>query len=167
MSVNYQDSDGNILVNNDGDVIVRATSTPLITDTVVMTSAEVKALRANGKTLIAAPGANKIAIVDSLVLKLNYGGTNAFTESADNLVLEYYDSGTDITGSIETTGFIDGTADYVAVIRPASIATMAAATVGVNEAVRLFNTGDGEIAGNAANDNTLTAVITYHVVDFN
>lgn len=133
-------------------------------DTVTLTSAQVKALRATPYTLVAAPGAGKVVVVESLVLQLNYGGSNGFTESTDNLVLEYSDSGQDITAAIEMTGFIDQTADMVAVYYPANIAAMAAATVGVNEAVKLFNTGDGEIAGNAANDNTLVATIAYRVV---
>lgn len=132
--------------------------------TVNLTSAQVKALRATPFTLVAAPGAGKINIVESVTLQLNYGGTNAFTESADNLVVEYGDSGQDITASIETTGFIDQTSDRFAIVYPATIATMATATVGVNETIQLFNTGDGEIAGNAANDNTLNVTVAYRTV---
>lgn len=132
---------------------------------VELTNAEIKALRATPKTLVAAQGADTLIVVESLVLKLNYGGTNGFTESADNLVLQYGNSGQDITAAIETTGFIDQTADVAAVVYPATIATMALATVGVNEEVQLFNTGDGEIGGNAGNDNTMTAVIAYRVID--
>jgi hypothetical protein len=137
----------------------------LKTDKITLTSAQVKALRATPQTLVSAPGANKMIVVESVALALKYGGTNAFTESADNLVVQYDDSGTDITGSIETTGFIDQTASTVAVYYPAAIAAMAYATAGVNEGVQLFNTGDGEIAGNAANDNTLVVSISYRIVD--
>jgi hypothetical protein len=52
----------------------------------------------------------------------------------------------------------------VAIIYPATIATAAAATVIVNEEVQLFNTGDGEIAGNAANNNTLLVTIAYRTI---
>lgn len=128
------------------------------------TSAQVKALRGTPGTLVAAPGAGKAIVVDSVTLQLNYGGTNAFTESTDNLVVQYGDSGTDITASIETTGFIDQTSDQLAVYYPADIATMATATAGVNEEVQLFNTGDGEIGGNAAGDNTLNVTVAYHIV---
>lgn len=148
------------------DAVTTAKLAPgvLQVDTVTLTSAQVKGCRAAPVTLVAAPGAGKVVVVESLVLQLNYGGNNGFTESTDNLVLQYNDSGQDISGAIETTGFIDQTADMVAVYYPANIAAMAAATVGVNEAVELFNTGDGEIAGNAANDNTLVATIAYRVV---
>lgn len=133
--------------------------------TVNLTSAQVKALRATPFTIVAAPGAGKINVVDSITLQLNYGGANAFTESADNLVLQYGDSGQDITAAIETTGFIDQTADTVAVYPSAAIAAMAVATVGVNETIDLFNSGDGEIAGNAANDNTLNVTVVYRTID--
>lgn len=171
MSTRLTDSEGNILHSVDGTVIL---SEDIIDESITegvkvaktnLTSAEVKALRATPKTLIAAPGAGKIVVVESVTLQLNYGGTNAFTESADNLVVQYTDSGQDITGAIETTGFIDQTADMVAVYYPAAIAAMATATVGVNEAVELFNTGDGEIAGNAAGNNTLNVTVAYRVVD--
>lgn len=174
MSTRLTDSEGNILHNEAGTVILSETiltnqATQLATGvnvtSVNLTSAQVKALRATPQTIIAAPGAGKMIVVESVTLQLNYGGTNAFTESADNLVLQYTDSGTDITASIETTGFIDQTADTVAIVYPATIATAAAATAVVNEAVELFNTGDGEIAGNAANNNTLNVTVAYRVVD--
>jgi hypothetical protein len=165
MSTNLTDSAGAVIANNSGTVILHDDSTSMRLATKNLTSAQVKALRATPQTIIPAPGAGKLIVVESAVLQLNYGGTNAFTETTDNLVLQYTDSGTDITGSIETTGFIDQTADTIAIVRPTTIAAMAAATAGVNEAVELFNTGDGEIAGNAANNNTLNVTILYRVVD--
>jgi len=153
-----------ISVANDGITSSKLDPGVLQVDTVTLTSAQVKGLRAAPATLVAAPGAGKMVVVESLALQLNYGGSNAFTETADNLILQYGDSGQDITAAIETTGFIDQTADMVAIIYPATIATAAAATVAVNEVVELFNTGDGEIAGNAGNNNTLVATIAYRVV---
>jgi len=201
MSTNFTDSEGKVLTNEDGEVIISVGATvPTgagyakgaihIDDDdaqinvnrgdattaafnenagqrvarVEVTNAEIKAIRATPKVLIAAPGAGKLVVVESLTLQLNYGGTNVFTESADNLVLQYTGSGTDITGAIESTGLIDQAADTAAVYYPAAIAAMATATVGVNESVELFNTGDGEIAGNAGADNTLNVVISYRVV---
>jgi len=132
---------------------------------VTLTAQEVKALRATPATLVPAGGADTLIVVDSVVLKLNYGGSNGFTESADNFVVQYDDSGVDITGAIENTGFIDQTADTAAIYYPANIAAMATATVGVNEGVQLFNTGDGEIGGNAADDNTLDVWVSYKVIN--
>jgi hypothetical protein len=127
---------------------------------ITLTAAEVKALRASPKQVLAAAGADKIIELASATLILNYG-SEVFTETADNLVLEYAD-GRDITAAIETTGFIDQTADQVAIVQAADIPTFTA-TAAVNKKIQLFNTGDGEIAGNASNDSTLTLKLTYWV----
>jgi len=130
-------------------------------DTVELTNAQIKALRAAPKTLVAAPGAGYVLELVSAVLILDYG-TNGLTETADNLVIEYATSGQDATAAIETTGFIDVTADQMAFVNPAGIATVAAANT-ANKALQLFNTGDGEIAGNAANDTTMTVKVAYRI----
>ena len=125
---------------------------------VTLTSAQVKALRATPIDLVPAPGAGKFLEFLGAVLKLDYG-SNAFTETTDNLVIQY-DGGQDASAAIEMTGFIDQTADMIAKVIPATIAAVAAANV-ENDALELFNTGDGEIAGNAANDSTLVVGISY------
>lgn len=128
-------------------------------DTVELTNAEIKALRATPKVLVAAPGSGKFIEVKSVVLILDYG-SNALTESADNLVVEYGTSNDDISAAIEMTGFIDQTADTIMSAVMLSQAANAATDM-VNNTVELFNTGDGEIAGNAGLDTTLTVKISY------
>lgn len=130
--------------------------------TVQITNAEIKALRATPKDLVAAPGAGKFLEFVGATIILDYG-SNVLTESADNLVIQY-DGGQDATAAIESTGFIDNNADIVAVIVPATIAAIASASV-ANDALELFNTGDGEIAGNAGADTTLTVKISYIIHD--
>lgn len=130
---------------------------------VTLTSAQIKSVRATPIELVAAQGAGAVIQLIAAQLKLNYGGTNAFTESADNLVIRYTDgSGAIVSGTIETTGFINQTADTYTNATPSADAIVAA-TGAENEALVIHNTGDGEIAGNAANDNTLT-VRVYYVV---
>jgi len=132
----------------------------IYTDTVELSNVNIKALRATPITLVAAPGADKFVELVSAVLILDYG-TNVLTESADNLVIEYNTSGTDITGAIEATGFIDAAADTIKIAYP-SITDVPAANA-VNLAVQLFNTGDGEYAGNAVADTTMTIKINYRI----
>lgn len=130
---------------------------------VTLTSAQVKALRATPATLVAAPGAGKSLMLVGALLKLNYGGTNAFTESADNLAIKYTDgSGAAVSQTIESGSFITATADTYSNALP-KIDVIAAATGVENQALVLHNTGDGEIAGNAANDNTLSIRVYYTV----
>jgi len=132
--------------------------------TASLTSAQIKALRATPITIIAAPGAGKVIEFIGATLKLVYGGTNVFTETDDNLAFKYTDgSGVSVSGNIESTGFIDQSANtYTSAVRQAD--GIVAATGAENQALVLHNTGDGEIAGNAGNDNTLEISVLYRVV---
>lgn len=130
---------------------------------VTMTSAEVKALAATQIELVAAPGAGKVLKFMGAVLKLDYGGTNAFTETADNLTIKFVDdSGAAASQAIEMTGFIDQTADTYTTAEPVINAIVAASAI-ENKALVLDNIND-EIAGNAANDNTLVVRTFYQVI---
>lgn len=130
---------------------------------VTLTSAQIKALRATPATLVAAPAAGKVHEFLSAQLFLDYGGTNGFTETADNLVVRYTDgSGVIVSQAIEMTGFIDQTADTMTNALP-KIDAIAAKTACAAQALVLHNTGDGEIAGNAGADNVLRIKIAYRV----
>lgn len=127
-----------------------------------LTSAQVKALATTPITLVAAPGAGKSILFVGAILKLNYGGTNAFTESDDNLGIKYTDaSGVQVCTTIECTGFIDQTANtYTNAVPKAD--NIVAATGIENQALVLDNLNDN-FTGNAANNNTLS-VRVYYVV---
>lgn len=129
---------------------------------VTLTSAQIKALRATPATLVNAPVAGKVLEFISIALCLDYG-TNGLTETADNLAVRYTDgSGVIVSQAIETTGFIDQTAD-TATFGLATIDPIAAKTGCDGKALVLHNTGDGEIAGNAANDSVLRCKVVYRV----
>lgn len=131
---------------------------------VSITSAQVKALETTQIELVAAPGAGKAIKFLGAQLKLVYGGTNAFTEAGDNLGIKYTDdSGVQVSGTVETTGFIDQTASTYTNAEPATDAIVAA-TAAENQALVLDNLGSA-IAGNAANDNTLEVSVLYRVVE--
>lgn len=138
-----------------------ATDSTLRTDTVEITNGQIKGLRAAPKELVATPGADYFIEFVSAVLILDYG-SEALTESADNLVIQYGTSGADVSGAIESGSFIDATADTITFVPPAALVGLAA-TSAVNDNLVLFNTGDGEIAGNASGDTTITAKVTYRI----
>ena len=129
-------------------------------DTVSLSSVDIKALRATKKTLVASPGAGYYVEVLSVVLILDYG-TAVYTESVDNLVVQYATSGDDITAAIEMTGFIDQAADTIMTVYPINPQPANAASDMAANAVELFNTGDGEFAG--AGDGVMRVKVTYIV----
>lgn len=130
---------------------------------VTLTAAQVKALAATPIELVAAPGAGKVVKLIGAQLKLDYGGTNAFTEAGDNLVINYTDgAGVAVSQTIEMTGFIDQTADMYTNAEP-KIDAIVTAAASENQALVLWN-NNAEIAGNAANDNQLIVSVLYRVV---
>lgn len=107
-----------------------------------ITAAEVAALSAAPFTLVAAPGATKVAEFMSAILILDYTAP-AFTEIADNLAIRYTDgSGTIVSAAIEMTGFIDQVVDKVINAVPVKDTILLP-----DAALVLHNTGDAEFAG--------------------
>lgn len=135
----------------------------LIVQKVNLTNAQIKALRATPATLVPAPKSGRLQF-EFARLKLNYAGTNAFTETADNLAVRYTDgSGAIVSQTIETTGFIDQTANTETNALPKIDAIVTTAN-SVGKALVLHNTGDGEFAGNAGADNTMEIWVGYRII---
>lgn len=135
-----------------------------LSKTVTITAAEIKALRASPKTLVAAPGAGKVLEFVSILLKLTVG-TEVLTESTYNLAVKYANgSGAVVSGAIESTNFINAAVDTYTRGLPIGDAIVAAASA-ENKALVLHNTGAGEIAGNSSNDAAITAIVTYRLHD--
>ena len=129
---------------------------------IAVSNAEIKALAATPKTLVAAPGAGKCVEFISALIKLNYG-TNVLSESDDNLSVRYTDgSGVIVSGTIQATGFIDQAADTYTNAIPV-IDAIVAATGCENKALVLDNIGNGEFGGNAGADTTLTVGVAYRI----
>lgn len=167
------DVDGDLTVDTDlavaGDAAVTGALTVtgktqgsnLHTASVTLTNAEIKALAASPKELVAAPGAGKLLEFVSAMLILT-AGTEVLTEADDNLAIEYDDgSAVAASGTIEATGFIDQAADTVTNALPAADAIDASADI-VNKNLALVNLAD-EFAGNATADATMEVIITYRV----
>ena len=127
---------------------------------VTVTSAELLALRATPKTLVTAPGAGRMLLLESVALQLDYN-TTQYTETADNMAVKYTNgAGVAVSTALEATGFIDQAADTTTrglAVLDAIVANAAAA----NQALVLHNTGDGEYA---AGDSPLVVNVFYRVV---
>jgi hypothetical protein len=130
---------------------------------VTLTNAQIKALRAAPVTLVAAPGTGLVNVFVRATLKLVYG-SNALTESTDNLAVKYTDgSGVAVSDTIEATNFITATAStYTSAVAVKD--AIVAATGCDNKALVLHNTGDGEYGGNAGNDTTMKVTVFYRVI---
>lgn len=132
---------------------------------VSLTNAEMLALRASPKTLVAAPGAGKV--IEFISAQLFFDYTGAYTETADNMAIRYTDgSGTIVSQAIEATGFVDATADTITNALP-KIDVIAAKSASENKALVLHNTGDGEYGGgNAANAVRVKVAYRVHSTGF-
>lgn len=127
------------------------------TTTISLTNAEMLALRATPKSLVAAPGAGKVLqFLGAVVYQLNVGG---YTETADNLAIKYTNTaGASASTDIETTGFVDQTSAQYRCVTPINNAAAVA-----NAALVLAQTGDGEFGGGNAG-NVTKVMISYRVV---
>lgn len=127
---------------------------------VSITNAEMVGLRAAAKELVAAPGAGKMIEFIDAVLAFDY--TAAYTESADNMAILWGAAGTACSEAIESTGFVDATADSFLQVRPAASVVRAKA-IADNKSLVLHNTGDGEFGGGNAS-NVVRVRIAYRIV---
>lgn len=135
----------------------------LLTATVTLTSAEVKACLATPITLLAAQGAGTVIVPVSLTGQMNYGGTNAFSNGQNILV-----SFTGVTTFMISTANLLNSSQVVATDTRVSfhssfIQQSSSASIS-NVAMVIRNGGATEITGNAANDNTITVTMKYYVL---
>lgn len=99
---------------------------PLKTATVTVSSAELLALNATPKTLIVAPGAGKALILVAAELWLDYANAAyAGIAAGEDLTLKVSDAAGATLATIETTGFLDTTADAFRYVEPTTTAAMA------------------------------------------
>jgi hypothetical protein len=115
--------------------------------TVTVSSAQLLALNATPKTLVAAPGAG-FAIIPKRVLIYKPAGTAyAGVAAGEDLVLKYTDgSGAQCSSVIETTGFLDqATAQTRVAHAPGSMTTVAGDYTPVANAALVLHLLSGEI----------------------
>lgn len=154
-----------LFISSTDNQLKRVNSSGTVTDLepvkvaeVAISNAEIKALRATPKTLVAAPGSGKVLEFIGAVLIHDYG-TNVLTEAGDNLGIKYTNgSGAQVSTDIEATGFVDAAADTIINVIPQKDVIAVA-----NAALVLHNIGAGEFGGNAANDTVWRAKIAYRV----
>lgn len=147
------------LLQSDGTNWVSTAPIVLRTANITVTNAQVKAMFVTPVQMIAAPGSGNIIVIDSFVLKLVYGGNNAFTGGGN---LQLVDSGGELVANTMGAAVITGTANNYAV-RTGSTSNVTLQTNYQNSAIFL-NNATGAFTGNAANDNTLLVNIVYYIL---
>lgn len=88
---------------------------------IVISSAEMLALHTTPKTLVSAAGASKAIALEAAAFFLDYNSAAyASIAAGDDINLRYTDGSGVIAGTLETTGFLDQTADTYALVNPSS-----------------------------------------------
>lgn len=125
---------------------------------VTLTNAQLRTLNATPVDVIAAPGTGKFILVESVLGKLNYA-TAAFDSvgSGDDLTLKYTNGSGATAATLETTGWLDQTADTYKYSRSAID------VVPVANAKVVAHIATGEIYGSAGGG-TVTLKIRYRIV---
>ncbi len=133
-------------------------SDPLtITNTVELSSTNIKALSGTPITLVAAQGADTVIEFVSAVLIHDAGTAYVEPSAPDDMVIEY-DTGTDVSGSIDATGFLTVTDDEIRIV-PTTLALTVDLVPEKNAAIRLLNTGTNYTTGTG----TMSVKTTYRV----
>ena len=120
---------------------------------VSVSSVDILALNATPKTLVAAPGAGKAIVVDSITLKM----VTTSTQYANGGALEfrYTDaSGAKVTADVADTVVKAGAGTSYSVVPGVAVTAVANAPIVLDNATAPFITGTG----------TATVVVNYHVV---
>ena len=134
----------------------------ILSATVSVSNAEIQALNATPKTLIAAPGAGKLIVVQDVEFFHDFG-TAAFDSITGNPTVEYATSGVDIC--TVPNDFLDNVlADATYFANCGLTAAIAAAdvTASANKAVQLSNSNAIGVTGGATG--TMKVRLTYKVV---
>ncbi len=131
---------------------------------VTVSTAELQALVASPKTLVAAPGENKLLEFVSAVYHYDYDTTAFTVGNAENLQVKYEDeSGTGVSAVRAVTGFLDQTADKAYQIPPVGVAALEIGA-GINEPLVLsLSSSNGEMTEGGSSE--LHVKIAYRVHD--
>lgn len=156
---NTAGTSGNLL-QSDGSNFV-STAPVMLTVSGTLTNAQIKALHATPIQIIAAPGVGNVILVQRLVAKLNYGGTNVFTAAASQTIDAYYGTAISIGTTLNNAGIVAAASQLQS--NGANVSAAAYASLS-NVAVNLYNSVVTEIAGNAANNNTISYWVAYSIV---
>jgi len=152
---------GNVLTS-DGTNWTSATAPGggVLSKSVTLTSAQIKALHATPIQLVAAAGVGTVIQVISCISKFTYAGTNQFTNGG-TISLVYKTSLASICALFGNSNMLGAASLYL--ITTTAVPAQAIANL-ENLDIQLYNPSATEFAGNAGNDNTVTVNISYKIL---
>lgn len=149
----------------DDTIVVGDLNTSVMVEALVtLTSANILAMNATPVTILAAPGAGKVIVVDEIEFFHDYA-TAAYADGGD-VTIEYETSGLDV--NVFDVALVTATSDDNWVIKPltytstASTSSHASLTANANKALLITNATGAFTGGNASN--IIKMRIRYHVV---
>ncbi len=122
-----------------------------------LTTAEILALNATPKTLVAAPGAGKLIEFISAVGFLDHGGTDFAAGGA--LVVQTITGNTALSDAVAASTLINASADAYVIFQALS----AEVATDLNQGIELTNASTAHTTGNGI----LRLKVTYREIDFN
>ncbi len=142
-----------------GSVLITSTDPTLLQSaTITISSAELLALHATPKTLVAAPGVGNSVVLESAILFLAFNSA-AYDgiAGAEDLEIRHTNGSGQLFATIETTGFLDSGANAVRFVK----ATTTAAITPTDNAPLVINLASGEIA---TGNSPLKVKVNYRVI---
>lgn len=138
---------------------VIATDTAIIQADITVSSAELLALNAAPKSLVAAPGAGKgIVLVDAQFFLDYNSAAYAGIAAGEDLALRYTGAAGEILGNVEATGFLDAVADAYRHVNSQA----ATSSTPVANAPLVLHMATGEVT---TGNSPLKVRVRYRVVD--
>jgi hypothetical protein len=110
---------------------------------VTVSSAELLALRATPKSIVAAPGAGKMIVFKSALVIADNG--TAYVVGTNDLAFRHGTAGDIVSQTIDTAGLLDSTSDIVSFVGPVATDTKSPKADVENTALTLHNTGASEL----------------------
>lgn len=111
-----------------------------------ITTGQLLALNATPQTLVAAPGSGKFLELENLHLWYDYNSAAyAGIAAGEDLIVSYTNGSGEEVARVETTGFLDATADAHRTVRPGSAYDAVAQHIPVENAALVLSLLAGEI----------------------
>lgn len=157
---------GNFLIS-DGTNWLSTNVGQLNTASITLTSQQIKNLNATPIELIPAPGVGKVInIIDPIMWKFTYGGTNVFVAAASQGISLYYGTSNLVASSfpVVSDSIIVGTSNRIDRTKTGNSGGSGYLDTALeNLPINIRQPIATEISGNAANNNTITFTVLYYI----